>query len=172
MQGVSIAYKNHVGSLALGSFIISVIQIIKFLFMKLAESAAAATGENPAARAMICCANCILNCIEKVCDYITTNAYAYMAVSGDGFCSSAWHGFLLNMKHGSKFFWALFLANVFMVVGKLCMVVVNCGVFYLFTKFVTKAQDEINSIAAPMIVVAVVTYSVASIFLGLMDESV
>lgn len=139
MQGVEIAYKNHFGSIAFGSFIVSFVQIIRFFFLKLAESAAAASGENPVIRCAICVGNCCLSCIERVCDYITSGAYSYMAVSGDGFCSSAWNGFLLNMKHGSKFFWATFLANVFIFVGKLGIVVINCVFFWAFTKFVTEA---------------------------------
>ena len=33
----------------------------------------------------------------------TKAAYAFMALSGQGFCGSAYDGLLLNMKHGAKY---------------------------------------------------------------------
>lgn len=95
-----------------------------------------------------------------------------MAVSGEGFCLAAWHGFLLNIKHGAKFAFANLLANMFIFVGKIAIVLVNCGTLYLFMKHVTHDLDEINSLAHPIICVAFVTYMAANIFLGLFDEAV
>ena len=93
--GFKYAYMNHAGSLAFGSFIVALVQFIRAVFMTLAEQAERASGENPAVKAIVCCANCLLKCIEKICDYINKSAYAYMAVSGQGFCQSAWNAFLL-----------------------------------------------------------------------------
>ena len=33
-----------------------------------------------------------MNWIENICDYINKVAYSYIAVSGESFCTSAWHG--------------------------------------------------------------------------------
>lgn len=101
--GFKFAYMYHAGSLAIGSFIIALIQFIRIVFMTIAKQAERASGNNPAVRAIVCMANCLLKCIEKICDYINKAAYAYMAVSGDNFCKSAWNGFLLNLKHILKF---------------------------------------------------------------------
>jgi len=49
------------------------------------------------------CGSSILKCIEDICDYINKAAFAYMAVTGDSFCTSAWSGALLNLKHLVKF---------------------------------------------------------------------
>jgi choline transporter-like protein 2/4/5 len=84
--GFKYAYMNHAGSLAFGSFIVALVQFIRVVFMTLAEQAERASGENPAVKLVVCCANCCLKCIEKICDYINKSAYAYMAVSGQGFC--------------------------------------------------------------------------------------
>merc|ERR1712166_1501596 len=58
---------------------------------------------------------------------ISTRPYAYMAVSGDGFCKSAWNGFMLNMKHALEFAWAKVLAELFIFTGKISLVALNCG---------------------------------------------
>jgi hypothetical protein len=98
-----------------------------------------------------------------------------MAVSGQGFCSSAWDGFMLNMKHGLEFAWARVLAELFILTGKLSLVALNCGVLYLTMNYVFMdftGSDAVSSIYSPMIVVAVITYVAASVFLGLFSNTV
>lgn len=121
---------------------------------------------------MVKCGECCLACIEKICDYINSAGYAYMAVSGESFCIAAWHGFLLNIKHGAKFAFANMLANMFVFIGKLGIVFVNCATCYLIMKHVTHDLAEIQSISHPIVCVALVTYMAANIFLGLFDEAV
>jgi hypothetical protein len=55
-----------------------------------------------------------------------------MAVSGKNFFTSAWNGFLLNLKHGLVFAWANFLAKLFIVLGKIGITVLNVYTCYLF----------------------------------------
>jgi hypothetical protein len=169
--GFKFAYMYHAGSLAFGSFIIAVIQFIRIVFMYFANQAKKASGDNAAVRIIVGCAECMLRCLEKVCDYINKSAYAYMAVSGDSFCSSAWNGFLLNVKHTLKFGWANFLANMFIWIGKIAIVVLNVFSCYSIMKFVTKDLEEISSPVTPLAVVGAITYVSASIFLGLFDEA-
>ena len=170
--GFKFAYMYHAGSLAFGSLIIAIIQFLRVVVMTLAEQAQRASGDNQAVKIIVGCANCCMKCIEKVCDYINKSAYAYMAVSGDSFCTSAWNGFLLNMKHGLKFAWANTLASMFIVLGKIGIVVLNMFSCYMIMKHITKDLGEISSPAAPLAIVGVVTYVSASIFLGLFDEAV
>ena len=88
--GFKFAYMYHLGSIAFGSFLIALIQFIRIVFMVIAEKAREASGDNPAVKIAIACADCLLRCLEKITDYINTMAYGFMAVSGDSFCSSAW----------------------------------------------------------------------------------
>ena len=115
----------HTGSIAAGAFIIAVIEFIKFVFMYLAKKAEKASGGNKCIKAAVCVAECILSCIEKVCDYINQAAFAYIAVSGDGFCAGAWNGFLLNVKHMLSFTFANYIAKCFILLGKVAVCTVN-----------------------------------------------
>lgn len=166
-------YKFHIGSLAFGSFIISVIEFIKICFLVVAEYAAQASGENPVVKVVIRIATCCITCLEKICDYINKSAYSYMAVSGDGFCKSAWNGFLLNMKHAMKFAFANFLAQCFILLGKLGIVVINLMFLYGLMS-VRGDLEEVGGYGwmVPAFVVGAITYICASVFLGLFDETV
>jgi len=115
---------------------------------------------------------CLLNCIEKICDYLNEAAFCYIAVSGESFFPSAWKGFLLNLKHGMKFIFANMIAKVFIFLGKVGIVIVNVFSLLFIMKNVTKDTEEVKSIVGPVLAVAFVTYLTASLFLGLFETGV
>jgi len=87
----------HAGSIAFGSLIMALTALINIM----AETFAKET-ENPIARCLTCCARCLSETVE----FINTTAYSNMAISGDSFCTSAWNGFILSLKHLVKFYFA------------------------------------------------------------------
>jgi len=129
------------------------------------------SGENPAMKLMLRCVGCLLWCLEKIADYLNEAAYAYMAVSGDSFCSSAWSGFLLNLKHLAKFTFANSIAKMFVALGKFAIVLANMGLSY-FIMTQTGSIDQVSSVWGPLICVGLVSFVTASIFLGLLDQTV
>jgi hypothetical protein len=128
--GFDWAFNHHAGSIAIGAFIIALVRFIRIIFVYVAQQMEKASGGNPAVALMVKVAGCILACIEKICDYINDSAYAYMAVSGDNFCVSAWSGFLLNIKHILKFSFANMIAKIFILIGKVAITAGN--MFSLF----------------------------------------
>ena len=123
--GIKFAYFNHMGSIALGAFIIGYMKLIKIIFVYAARMAASFSGGNKCSACILKCGLCYLNCLERVTDYIHEGGFAYMAVSGEGFCMSAWNGFLLNIKHIMKFSFANLVANLLIFVGKLGITIAN-----------------------------------------------
>lgn len=166
--GFYTAYVNHMGSIAFGAFIIALIRLIKIIFYYAAKRMSQLSGENPVSRAFVTCAGCILNVIEKICDYLNEAAFCYMAVTGNHFLTSAWEAFLLNLKHGVKFIFANLIANIFIFIGKFAIVTANLFCLYLLMKY-RHDMDEVHSLWGPMIVVGVFSYMAASLFLSLFD---
>jgi hypothetical protein len=93
-------------------------------------------------------------------------AYAYMSVSGESFCTSAWHGFILNLKHLAKFVFALKIAHLFVFMGIVTITCVNTGIGYLFTMNLIKDGKEVSNIIPSLITFAVVSFIEAILFLG------
>lgn len=61
-----------------------------------------------------------------------------MSVSGDSFCKSAWHGFLLDTKYLLEFEFAMTLARLFVFMGKIMIAAINGLTFYILTKYILK----------------------------------
>ena len=79
-----------------------------------------------------------MSCLEAIVEHLTKMSYAYMAVSGESFCVSAWNGFLLNLKHLAKFVFAMKIAGLFVFMGILSITCVNTGIGYLLSVHLIK----------------------------------
>jgi hypothetical protein len=95
-----------------------------------------------------------------------------MTISGESFNVSAWHCYLLNLKHSQNFSSSHSIAVIFMVFAKFCITFINCLSFYIIQSRFTQVSEQISSIYIPLLVTAVMTYMIASIFLGLFDKSI
>lgn len=105
-------------------------------------------------------------------EYINKAAYAFMSLSGKAFCSSAYNGLLLNMKHGAKFAFANYLAAMFILLGKVGLTMLNVFLTSLVMKSIAGSAAEVASPLGPLILCGVFTFLIVSVFLGLFDESV
>ena len=139
--GLSLKYSflYHIGSLACGSFILALITFAR-IWAWIIENTAKRAGDK-AGECLMKCILCCLTCLEKTVEYLNDAAYAYIACSGKSFFSSAWNGFLLNLKHGLVFATANMLAKLFIVLGKIGITVLNVYSCYLIMKMRGDLED-------------------------------
>ena len=52
-----------------------------------------------------------------------------MAITGNSYCSSAWNGFILNLKHVTQFYITIQLAHGFIQLGVFMIVLCNFAIF-------------------------------------------
>lgn len=107
MQGVRFSYFKHAGSLAFGSCIHSIVIIVRMITEILLSGG---DSDDGAAKLVACLVRCCVGCIESLIEHLNITAYAYMAISGENYCNSAWNGLLLNLKHLAKFVFATDMA--------------------------------------------------------------
>lgn len=154
---------THAGSIALGSLMMAIIRVLRALVESRGNGTANAAGK---------CIMCCLQCLEDAVDYINLIAYANMAVSGDSFCTSAWNGFILNLKHCVKFYFAQTLAGMFVFIGYLFVVGFNVLTLFMVSKYATKSYDNIYYFSAPTSIIAFSSLITATLFIGLFSKAV
>lgn len=174
MAGVKLAHFKHLGSIVFGALIITIIRVIRFVFVTVAERMLKASGEEgtvwgKVVLCMIKCADCILACIEKIVDYINNAAFAYMAICGNNFCSSAWDGMLLNCKWAASFSAAKFFATSLIFLGKLAITILNVFTFFLLANAML---GESNNKNAPATVLGLITWFTTEIWLSVFDKAI
>jgi len=98
-----------------------------------------------------------------------------MGISGEGFCTSAYHGFLLNLKYTGKFYWGVKLANMFIGLGIVAVTCLSVGCSWISFKYIFKEAHTIGSALGyigPLMAFFVISIVTVIIFLGLFDEAV
>ena len=166
-------YLNHFGSLAIGSATIGVSTFIKYLFEFLGGQAIKLKDkeDNKVASFIVSAGSCMLNCIPSFSDYMSKGAYSYMAISAEDFCTSAQNNMLLSMSFGRPFAQAKRLATIFVFVGKIFIVTINCFTLLFFMN-IRGDLEEVTSRGGPLFVCAVVSFFTANLFLSMMDNAV
>lgn len=163
--------RYHFGSLAFGSCVLAIVWIIRSLFEYIAEKMEDAAGENGCTKCIICCCRCCLDCFDRFIRHLTLNAYIYMALSNESFCSSAINAFLLTLKNSVKFAMVDGMAHIFMFIGKLCITALTTFLGFLLIKPMTPEGTNISSPFVPVLIIFMLSYVISSIFIGIFDAS-
>merc|ERR1719272_2357118 len=112
------------------------------------------------------CIKCCLRYVEDFLAYLNVLAYTNMAISGDKYCTSAWSGFILNLRHIGKFYIAQTIGGFLVFVGILLISLLSTGIFYLM---VMNSGEDLLLILMFVFVSSIV---VSKVFLGLFDEAI
>jgi hypothetical protein len=118
MKGLKWTYRYQMGTLALGSFILTLIWLIRAIFEYIGEKVHEATAGNKCTECLLCCIRCCLDCFDRFVRYLNYNAYIYNAITCESFCPSALHAFLLMLKNSAKFAFVSGISGAFMFLAK------------------------------------------------------
>uniref|UniRef100_A0A8D0GD73 Choline transporter-like protein n=2 Tax=Sphenodon punctatus TaxID=8508 RepID=A0A8D0GD73_SPHPU len=157
------ALRYHTGSLAFGSLILAIVQIIRVLLEYLDHRLKAA--ENRFAKFLLTCLKCCFWCLEKFIKFLNRNAYIMIAVYGTNFCTSARNAFFLLMRNIIRVAVLDKVTDFLFFLGKL-LIVGSVGIlaFFFFTQKIKLVQDvapPLNYYWVPILTVIVGSYLIA-----------
>lgn len=164
--GVWISFRYHLGSLAFGSFIIALVQFIRYTLMYLERQAAAA--KNRIVVIALKIVQCCLWCFEKCLKFLNKNAYIQIALVGKGFCTSAKAAFFLIFRNMARFGAVAMLGSIIYCIGILFITIGSSAAGY----FILKALHPEVTPILPMFMYAVTAYLVAKLFMNVFGLSV
>ncbi|XP_061598182.1 choline transporter-like protein 4 [Cololabis saira] len=121
--------RYHVGSLAFGALILTLVQIVRMLLEYIDHKTRSA--QNALARFILCCMKCCLWCLEKFIKFLNRNAYIMVAIYGTNFCVSAKNAFKLLMRNIIRVVVLDKVTDLLLFFGKL-LVVGGVGVLAFF----------------------------------------
>ncbi|XP_038146322.1 choline transporter-like protein 2 isoform X2 [Cyprinodon tularosa] len=159
--GRSLRY--HTGSLAFGSLILSIIQIIRVLLEYLDHKLKDA--QNKCTKFMFCCLKCCFWCLEKFVKFLNRNAYIMVAIYGKHFCASAKDAFFLLMRNVIRVAVVDKVTDFLLFLGKLLIVgLVGVFSFFFFSGRVKAFEDtapHLHYYWVPILTVVVGSYLIA-----------
>ncbi|KAJ7316471.1 hypothetical protein JRQ81_002633 [Phrynocephalus forsythii] len=157
------ALRYHTGSLAFGSLILAIVQIIRVILEYLDHRLKAA--ENKFAKFLLTCLKCCFWCLEKFIKFLNRNAYIMIAIYGTNFCTSARNAFFLLMRNIIRVAVLDKVTDFLLFLGKL-LIVGSVGIlaFFFFTQRIKLIQDTappLNYYWVPILTVIVGSYLIA-----------
>ena len=127
-QGTWWIIRYHIGTIAFGSFLIAMVQLIRIIFEWYRSQIEKANKDNEIVKCLIWTTRCILDCLERFIKFISKNAYIQCAITGKNFCASAWNAFILILTNALRFGTAGSIAIIFSLLGTMF---VGCGNAFL-----------------------------------------
>ncbi|XP_042362815.1 choline transporter-like protein 4 isoform X2 [Plectropomus leopardus] len=168
--------RYHVGSLAFGALILTLVQLVRIILEYIDHKTRAA--QNPCARFVLCCMKCCLWCLEKFIKFLNRNAYIMIAIYGKNFCVSAKNAFMLLMRNVIRVVVLDKVTDLLLFFGKL-LVVAGVGVlsFFFFSGRIllpgdTFRAETLNYYWMPIITVVFGSYLIAHGFFSVYNMCV
>ncbi|XP_063909767.1 choline transporter-like 2 isoform X2 [Zophobas morio] len=164
--------RYHIGTLAFGSFIITVCRMIRialeYVDQKLKKY------DNEVTKAILCCCKCFFWCLEKFLKFINRNAYIMCAIHGKNFCSSAKDAFMLLMRNIVRVFVLDKVTDFLFFLGKLFITVGVGALAYLFfaTDITGFDNSGLNYNIVPVIIIMIITFFIATMFFNVYSMAV
>ncbi|XP_061741440.1 choline transporter-like protein 2 isoform X3 [Nerophis ophidion] len=159
--GRSLRY--HTGTLAFGSLILSICQIIRVLLEYLDHKLKGA--HNKCTRFLLCCLKCCFWCLEKCIKFLNRNAYIMVAIYGKNFCTSARDAFFLLMRNLIRVAVLDKVTDFLLFLGKLLIVgLVGVFAFFFFSgrvKVFADTAPNLHYYWVPILTVVVGSYLIA-----------
>jgi len=188
MRSVVRTFRFHLGSLAFGSFLVAVVQLLRIIFEYIKKETKGWAEKNKCFKLMLKIITVILLCFERCLKYITKNAYIMIAMQGHAFCDAACHGFKLLLTNLIQFVLVSCFSKVVIFLGKVTIMGTSVvGAFFWLSKDPafqewTGAGDEdpdgiqgrtvVNNKFMPLILIALLGYFCAAAFLHVYDLAI
>ncbi|XP_056315460.1 choline transporter-like protein 2 isoform X1 [Danio aesculapii] len=157
------ALRYHTGTLAFGSLILAIVQVIRVLLEYLDQKLKGA--QNKFAKFLLSCLKCCFWCLEKFIKFINRNAYIMVAIYGKNFCTSARDAFFLLMRNIIRVAVLDKVTDFLLFLGKLLIVgIVGICSFFFFTGKIKIAKDvapALNYYWVPILTVVFGSYLIA-----------
>jgi len=152
--------RYHSGSLALGAFILAVVQMIRYTFWYLQKQAEAQ--QNKVMHLVFRCIQCCIWCFEKFVQFLNKNAYIQVALMGTPFCTSAKTAFFIILRNILRFGTFGVLGSIIHFIGFAFIMVTTTVLGY----FILQALHPDISPVLPVLSYFAVSYLIAKLYMN------
>ncbi|KAL3184063.1 hypothetical protein MRX96_006174 [Rhipicephalus microplus] len=174
LHGLWITVRYHLGSVAFGSLILTIVRVIRIVLEYIDEKLK--KYDNEFTKCLLRCCKCCFWCLEKFLKFLNKNAYIMIAIYGKNFCTSAKEAFKLLMRNVVRVVVLDKVTDLLLLVGKLVIVgIVAVPTFLVFSRKVDALNNhlpELNYYMLPILTISVGAYIIASSFFSVYSMAV
>ncbi|KAM3144620.1 hypothetical protein pb186bvf_003227 [Paramecium bursaria] len=162
---------HHSGSIALGSFILMLVNLVKWIFKIIHQAMKNSVQNNKAAEGCLKCwfgyCGCILHCFERFLRFLTQNAYIMMAIQGQSFCQSAHHAFYLVMRNKASIAVTDGIGEIFTTISNLFIGAASALIGFVMITQIPAYSETITSPLFPTLFFLFIALIIGSLFMNI-----
>ncbi|KAJ3051707.1 hypothetical protein HK097_007273 [Rhizophlyctis rosea] len=163
--------RYHLGSIALGSALIALVQIVRLLLLGITRQVKAT--QNKVAKYILMCVQCLLGWLQKLIKWINKNAYIEIAIRGRSFCTSASAALGLVIRNVLRLVAVDWVGDFILFLSKIAITVATGVCAYYALQY----QVSIGKLTLqfPLIVAVIAgaeAFVVAQIFMGVYEMGI
>jgi len=168
--------RYSLGSVALGSLIVSIIEWVRFILETLRRRLKFVNSAHDSwfGKTVSSSSQCCLGCIDWTLKSVNRNAYIMIAITGKGFFKASALATGLIMKNVLRIGKVNVIGDVILMLGKLCVSLL-CALFAFIMLDKHKYRSGHNKISSPLVPVLVswaLGYVVAKLFFAVVEMSI
>ncbi|ESL08352.1 hypothetical protein TRSC58_03945 [Trypanosoma rangeli SC58] len=169
-KGISWTLFYHTGTLAFGSFLIAIIQTIRFVLSYFVRKAQSLVHDSGMIRCMVCYLECFIAYFERVISVINTNAFVMMCLTSHCFCISACCAIQFIMSYTVELLFLTWFINILIFLAEL-LVVAGCCVSAYFLCNVPELATDIHVFVMPLIVIGIMAFLLSRAFFSVYESA-
>ncbi|XP_054595405.2 choline transporter-like protein 1 isoform X1 [Nothobranchius furzeri] len=155
--------RYHLGTVAKGSFIITLVKIPRLFLMYIHNQLKGR--ENMCARCLLKSCICCLWCLEKCLNYLNQNAYAATAINSTSFCWSARDAFVILVENALRVATINAVGDFVLFLGKVLIMTSTAFAGVVLLNY----QRDYAEWVLPLFIVCLFSFLVAHCFLSIFE---
>eukprot|EP00045_Choanoeca_perplexa_P009111 m.85985 g.85985 ORF g.85985 m.85985 type:complete len:648 (+) comp14756_c0_seq1:48-1991(+) len=163
-------FRYHLGSVAFGSLIIAIIQLIRAVLYYIKERTKGS--ENPVVKVVIRCCMCCFWCLEKFFEFINKNAYIEIAIRGYSFCGATARVFRVLGANLLRVVTLNTVTTVILFACKMLVVAISGIASYYYIKNDEELDADLHYWGVVVFFVCFVAWFIADLFLEVYDMTI
>ncbi|XP_037042642.1 choline transporter-like protein 1 [Bradysia coprophila] len=158
--------KYHLGTVALGSLLIAIVQLVRAI-LKWVEYLTA-DAQNRVTQTLYCCCQCCLSVFENFLQYLTRNAYVETALFGYSFCTAGNKAFKILSSNALRVFAINSVGDFVLLLGKAFVVAITV----LIGIGVIQSMDGVHHSWVILVLVGLFAYLVSHCFISVYEMTI
>ncbi|KAM9947507.1 hypothetical protein ACTFIT_000831 [Dictyostelium discoideum] len=158
--------RYHLGSIALGSLILAIVQFIRWVLRFLEKKFKGK--EAYLARFIVRCLNCIFGCFERFIKFLDKNAYIMVSIYGYSFCQGAKRGFQLVLTNILRVAAVNLVSSFLMFLGRVFITAATVGI----SLYLLKEHENLSFYIIPVILIGFIAFAISTGFMSVYDMSI
>jgi len=160
----------HLGSLAFGALLITIIRIFRGILKYLEKKTIASS--NKCAKFIFCCVGCCLRCCECILNKIAKEGFIFCSIYGTAFCYSSFHAMSILLKNIGKAMIIEAVSKYTEIFGRIAIALLNTGIFVVIMTYLPYYADNLSSVMFPSIIIFILSIIIASHFMQVFEVGV